>query len=219
MQVDLHEANKKLQAGAAKAGADTIQERKQLEDQKRLLDDQRRQTEERAKSVDQKARTVEEKERTLQTQEQELRKRKVKMDQLEQQLQKVIYIEHDLHSFELFRHVTIYHRNLSIITSSSNWLPVRVKRSLSTSEFLTSKWLLLFKLTVRFNYACEQSGGAPDKRLTEMQRALEIAEKEMEKAKEESGRSAAETERLLQLVQMTQEEQNTKEKQIRDLQE
>lgn len=52
-----------------------------------------------------------------------------------------------------------------------------------------------------------------------MQKALEISEKELEKAKEESGRSAAETERLLQLVQMTQEEQNSKEKQIRDLQE
>lgn len=64
-----------------------------------------------------------------------------------------------------------------------------------------------------------QSGGAPDKRLTEMQRALDAAEKELEKAREESGRSAAETERLLKLVQMTQEEQNSKEKQIRDLQE
>jgi len=52
-----------------------------------------------------------------------------------------------------------------------------------------------------------------------MQKALEIAERDLEKAKEESGRSAAETERLLQLVQMTQEEQNSKEKQIRDLQE
>lgn len=52
-----------------------------------------------------------------------------------------------------------------------------------------------------------------------MQRALEAAERELEKAKEESGRSTAETERLLQLVQMTQEEQNSKEKQIRDLQE
>lgn len=64
-----------------------------------------------------------------------------------------------------------------------------------------------------------QSGGAPDKRLAEMQRALDAAERELEKAKEESGRSAAETERLLKLVQMTQEEQNSKEKQIRDLQE
>jgi hypothetical protein len=41
----------------------------------------------------------------------------------------------------------------------------------------------------------------------------------LEKAKEESSRSVAETERLLQLMQMTQEEQNSKEKQIRELQE
>lgn len=88
-QVDLHEANKKLQAGAAKAGIDTTQERRQLEEQKRQVEEQRRQTEERAKSVDQKARTIEEKERTLQSLDQDLKKRKAKMDQLEQQLQRV----------------------------------------------------------------------------------------------------------------------------------
>lgn len=86
----MHEANKKLQAGAAKAGADTIQERKQMEEQRRQLEEQRRQTEERAKSVDQKARAIEEKERTLQGLDQDLKKRKARMDQLEQQLQKVI---------------------------------------------------------------------------------------------------------------------------------
>lgn len=89
MQVDLHEANKKLQAGAAKVGADTTQERKQLEEHRRQLDEQRRQMDERAKSVDQKARTIEEKERTLQNLDQDLKKRKARMDQLEQQLQKV----------------------------------------------------------------------------------------------------------------------------------
>lgn len=83
-QVDLHEANKKLQAGATKAGIDTTQERRQLEEQKRQM-------EERAKSVDQKARTIEEKERTLQSLDQDLKKRKAKMDQLEQQLQRVIF--------------------------------------------------------------------------------------------------------------------------------
>lgn len=72
---------------------------------------------------------------------------------------------------------------------------------------------------IQFFFLYEQSGGAPDKRLAEMQKALETAEKDLEKAKEESNRSTAETERLLQLVQMTQEEQNSKEKQIRDLQE
>lgn len=90
MQVDLHEANKKLQAGAAKAGADTMQERKQMEEQRRQLDEQRRQTDDRAKNVDQKARMTEEKERALQNLDQELKKRKARMDQLEQQLQKVI---------------------------------------------------------------------------------------------------------------------------------
>lgn len=42
--------------------------------------------------------------------------------------------------------------------------------------------------------------------------------KELNDTKEEASRSAAETERLLQLVQMTQEEQNQKEKTIMDLQ-
>jgi golgin subfamily B member 1 len=42
--------------------------------------------------------------------------------------------------------------------------------------------------------------------------------KQFEEAKEESKRAAAETERLLQLVQMSQEEQNSKEKTIMDLQ-
>lgn len=40
----------------------------------------------------------------------------------------------------------------------------------------------------------------------------------MEQAQEESKRSATEMERLLQLVQMSQEEQNQKEKQIMELQ-
>lgn len=42
--------------------------------------------------------------------------------------------------------------------------------------------------------------------------------KELEVAKEETKRSVQETERLLQLVQMSQEEQNAKEKQIGELQ-
>lgn len=68
-------------------------------------------------------------------------------------------------------------------------------------------------------YVVLQSGGSPDKRLAEMQKALEIAEKELEKSKEEANRCGQETERLLHLVQMSQEEQNSKEKQIRELQE
>jgi len=81
------------------------------------------------------------------------------------------------------------------------------------NEFLDDFYI---KFMIQFY---EQSGGAPDKRFAEMQKALETAERDLEKAKEESSRSAAETERLLQLVQMTQEEQNSKEKQIRELQE
>lgn len=42
--------------------------------------------------------------------------------------------------------------------------------------------------------------------------------KQLEESKEETKRSATETERLLQLVQMSQEEQNSKEKTIMDLQ-
>jgi len=42
--------------------------------------------------------------------------------------------------------------------------------------------------------------------------------KQAEESKEASNRAAAETERLLQLVQMSQEEQNSKEKTIMDLQ-
>lgn len=42
--------------------------------------------------------------------------------------------------------------------------------------------------------------------------------KELQTARGESQRAAQETERLLQLVQMSQEEQNSKEKTIMDLQ-
>lgn len=42
--------------------------------------------------------------------------------------------------------------------------------------------------------------------------------KQLEESKEEIKRGATETERLLQLVQMSQEEQNSKEKTIMDLQ-
>uniref|UniRef100_A0A1Y1LD43 ELKS/Rab6-interacting/CAST family member 1 n=2 Tax=Photinus pyralis TaxID=7054 RepID=A0A1Y1LD43_PHOPY len=52
----------------------------------------------------------------------------------------------------------------------------------------------------------------------ELNKKLVEAEKKLEKAQEESQRSATEMERLLQLVQMSQEEQNTKERQIVELQ-
>lgn len=52
----------------------------------------------------------------------------------------------------------------------------------------------------------------------DLNKKLADAEKKMEQAQEEAKRSATEMERLLQLVQMSQEEQNAKEKQISDLQ-
>lgn len=48
---------------------------------------------------------------------------------------------------------------------------------------------------------------------------MESHQKELEKAKEDAKHSQEEMERLLQLVQMSQEEHNTKDKTIRDLQE
>lgn len=66
-------------------------------------------------------------------------------------------------------------------------------------------------------------GGGNDaeiqKRLFETEKAMDGNRKELEKAKEDAQRSQVEMERLLQLVQMSQEEQNSKEKMIRDLQE
>jgi len=52
-----------------------------------------------------------------------------------------------------------------------------------------------------------------------MQKELEANHTELEKTREDANRSQVEMERLLQLVQMSQEEQNAKEKTIRDLQE
>lgn len=52
----------------------------------------------------------------------------------------------------------------------------------------------------------------------ELNKKLVEAEKKVEQAQEEAKRSATEMERLLQLVQMSQEEQNMKEKQIMELQ-
>lgn len=47
---------------------------------------------------------------------------------------------------------------------------------------------------------------------------LNRVQKQYETAKDEAARAQQETERLLQVVQMTQEEQNSKEKTIMDLQ-
>lgn len=65
-----------------------------------------------------------------------------------------------------------------------------------------------------FNF---QAGGNASV-IGELNKKLAEAEKNQEKAREEVKRTSAEMERLLQLVQMSQEEQNAKEKQIMELQ-
>jgi len=62
------------------------------------------------------------------------------------------------------------------------------------------------------------AAGELNKKLTETQRHLESTQKQLNEAQEEAKRATTETERLLQLVQMTQEEQNNKEKTIMELQ-
>lgn len=57
-----------------------------------------------------------------------------------------------------------------------------------------------------------------NKKLTDTQREAEQARQQLESAKEEAKRLTTETERLLQLVQMSQEEQAQKEKQTMELQ-
>ena len=57
-----------------------------------------------------------------------------------------------------------------------------------------------------------------NKKLETTQREAEQAAQQLQASKEEAQRLTAETERLLQLVQMSQEEQAQKEKQIMDLQ-
>lgn len=62
-----------------------------------------------------------------------------------------------------------------------------------------------------------QSGGNAAA-VAEMNKELDNMRQQLQKAKEESQRSGTEMERLLQLVQMSQEEQNAKEKTIMELQ-
>lgn len=52
-----------------------------------------------------------------------------------------------------------------------------------------------------------------------MEAELEAHRAELDKAREDAKHSQEEMERLLQLVQMSQEEHNTKDKSIRELQE
>jgi len=89
-------------------------------------------------------------------------------------------------------------------------------------SFLCNKYLY-FVLRQQSAVAVAAGGGREDselqRRLSEMQKELEANHTELEKTREDANRSQVEMERLLQLVQMSQEEQNAKEKTIRDLQE
>ncbi|PNF29431.1 hypothetical protein B7P43_G06850 [Cryptotermes secundus] len=87
-QLDLHEANKKLANGAARAGEETTALKMQLDEQKKQLEDQRRKLEEHKKGLDSKSRQLEEKEKSIADVDQKLKKRKEKLDQLEAQIQK-----------------------------------------------------------------------------------------------------------------------------------
>lgn len=62
------------------------------------------------------------------------------------------------------------------------------------------------------------AAGELNKKLVETQRLYDEVAKKFEASQVEAQRAATETERLLQLVAMTQEEQNAKEKTIMDLQ-
>jgi Skp family chaperone for outer membrane proteins len=88
-------------------------------------------------------------------------------------------------------------------------------------SFLCNKYL--YFVLWQQSAVATAGGGREDselqRRLSEMQKELEANHTELEKTREDANRSQVEMERLLQLVQMSQEEQNAKEKTIRDLQE
>ena len=63
------------------------------------------------------------------------------------------------------------------------------------------------------NMAAGKTDGGPQ------QQQLQQQQKQLEAAQAEAKRAQSETERLLQLMQMSQEEQSAKDKTIRDLQE
>lgn len=76
---------------------------------------------------------------------------------------------------------------------------------------------VFYSLYVYFSQSKSQAGDSDV--VKRLQSQIENLQKELEKAKEEASRSQTDMERLLQVVQMGQEEQNAKEKQIRELQE
>lgn len=91
-QLDLHEANKKLQAvGAqnAKAGDDSAQARRQIQEEFKKLEDARKQFDEQRRTVENKRKDIEEREKALAELDRQLKKRKEQMDQMEASLRKV----------------------------------------------------------------------------------------------------------------------------------
>lgn len=88
-KLELHEANQKLAAGAARAGEESSVLKKQVEEQKRQLEEQRRKIEEHRKGLDARVKQLEEKEKSIAEYEMKLKKRKENLDQRETQLQKV----------------------------------------------------------------------------------------------------------------------------------
>lgn len=93
--MDLHEANKKLQAaGQQKPGEDMSAIKKQLEDQRKHIEDQSRQVDEQRKNVDSKFKQINERERALQELDKQLQRRKDQIDHLEASLKKVFKYNH-----------------------------------------------------------------------------------------------------------------------------
>jgi len=81
-QLDLYDANQKLQSGGVQNDAEVSAQRKQLEEQRRRLEEHRKQ-------LDGKVKQLEEKEKALADIDQKLKKRKDRIDQMEAQMQKV----------------------------------------------------------------------------------------------------------------------------------
>lgn len=90
MQLDLHEANKKIQqVSAAKPGEDMSAIKRQLDEQSKKIDEQSRQVEDQRRSVDNKLKQINEREKGLQELDKQLQRRKDQLDQLEMSLKKV----------------------------------------------------------------------------------------------------------------------------------
>ena len=100
----------------------------------------------------------------------------------------------------------------------STWF--RCRSGLTFLLAVTGETIIYLMLQQGAAGAGAAAGAAEQQRkVQELQQQLQEHQKQLNAAKEEAQRSAVEMERLLQLVQMSQEEQNTKDKQIHDLHE